>query len=60
MPFYNLPKLQKLLLPFYAKRGMTAHGYGELFWGWIVLNGKPHSKWSIDGNVTADVSPLQP
>jgi beta-carotene hydroxylase len=60
VPFYNLPRLQRLLMPFYEKRGMSAHGYGELFWGWIVLNGKPHTKWSVDGNVTADVSPLQP
>jgi len=45
VPFYNLPRLQKLLLPFYAKRGMTAHGYGELVWNWLVLNRKPHSRW---------------
>src|SRR5438874_673916 len=43
VPFYNLPRLQKLLMPFYAKRGMTAHGYGELVWKWLVLNQKPHS-----------------
>src|SRR5256714_1147888 len=60
VPFYNLPRLQRLLMPFYEKRGMNAHGYGGLFWGWGALNGKPHSQWSDDGNVTADVSPLQP
>jgi hypothetical protein len=32
-------------MPFYAKRGMTAHGYGELVWQWLVLNRKPHSHW---------------
>jgi fatty acid desaturase len=45
VPFYNLRRLQKLLLPFYEKRGMTAHGYGELIWNWLVLNRKPHAKW---------------
>src|SRR5437764_472493 len=45
VPFYNLPKLQKLLMPFYEKRGMTAHQYPELVWNWLVLNRKPHSNW---------------
>ncbi len=45
VPFYNLPRLQKLLMPFYEKRGMTAHGYGALLWGWLILNRKPHSQW---------------
>jgi len=45
VPFYNLARLQKLLMPFYEKRGMTAHGYGELLWNWLVLNRKPHSRW---------------
>jgi fatty acid desaturase len=45
VPFYNLPRLQKLLMPFYEKRGMIAHGYGELVWNWLVLNRKPHSRW---------------
>lgn len=45
VPFYNLPRLQKLLLPFYEKRGIVARGYGELLWGWLVLNRKPHSDW---------------
>ncbi|MGZ7041243.1 MAG: fatty acid desaturase family protein [Thermoanaerobaculia bacterium] len=47
VPFYNLPRLQKLLMPFYAKRGFTAHGYGELLWNWLVLNRKPHSNWDV-------------
>ena len=46
VPFYNLPRLQKLLLPFYAKRGMTGRGYGELFWNYVILNRKPHTKWA--------------
>lgn len=46
VPFYNLPRLQKLLMPFYEKRGMATHGYGELVWQYLVLNRKPHTKWT--------------
>ncbi len=45
VPFYNLPRLQKLLLLFYEKRGMTFHGYPELFWSYVILNRPPHAKW---------------
>jgi fatty acid desaturase len=45
VPFYNLPRLQKLLMPFYEKRGMTSHGYGDLAWRYLILNRKPHTKW---------------
>jgi beta-carotene hydroxylase len=45
VPFYNLPRLQKLLMPFYEKRGVTAHGYGELVWQWLVMNRPPHANW---------------
>ncbi len=45
VPFYNLPRLQKLLIPFYEKHGVTPRGYGELLWSWLVLNRKPHSNW---------------
>ena len=52
VPFYNLPRLQKLLLPFYAKRGMVARGYGELVWRYLVLNRRPHTDWGdvVEGN----------
>ena len=53
VPFYNLPRLQKALLPFYEKRGMVARGYGELLWGWLVRNRKPHSKWSEESGAVA-------
>jgi fatty acid desaturase len=46
VPFYNLPKLQKVLVPFYEKRGMVMRGYGELLWGWLVLNRPPHAMWA--------------
>jgi fatty acid desaturase len=45
VPFYNLPRLQKVLSSFYEKRGIVGHGYGELVWDWLVLNRKPHSNW---------------
>jgi fatty acid desaturase len=53
VPFYNLPRLQKLLMPFYEKRGMTAHGYGDLAWRYLILNRKPHTKWEESAPVTA-------
>lgn len=48
VPFYNLPRLQKVLAPFYEQRGVRAHGYGELIWNWLVLNRRPHSDWAAD------------
>ena len=45
VPFYNLPRLQKLLMPFYEKRGIVAHSYGDLLWRYIVMNRKPHTLW---------------
>jgi len=45
VPFYNLPRLQKLLMPFYEKRGMTSHGFGQLVWYYLILNRKPHTNW---------------
>jgi len=48
VPFYNLPKLHGLLQPFYRRRGMRAVGYGELLWGWLVLNRPPHTDWESE------------
>ncbi len=49
VPFYNLPRLQRLLEPFYERRGMEAVGYGRLLWGWLVLNAPPHTEWTGAG-----------
>jgi fatty acid desaturase len=49
VPFYNLPRLQKLLMPFYEKRGITARTYGELVWSYLILNRKPHTDWAEGG-----------
>jgi fatty acid desaturase len=53
VPFYNLPKLQRLLGAFYGKRGIAPHGYGELVWNWLVLNRRPHAKWDEASPVAA-------
>lgn len=45
VPLYNLPRLQRLLRPFYESRGFRSHSYGELFWHYIVLNKRPHTDW---------------
>jgi fatty acid desaturase len=45
VPFYNLPRLQKLLMPFYEKRRMTSRGFGQLVWYYLILNRKPHTNW---------------
>jgi len=45
VPLYNLPRLQKLLKPFYEKHGFSARTYPQLFWRYIVLNRKPHTNW---------------
>lgn len=53
VPLYNLPRLQKLLMPFYEKHGMKGRGYGSLLWSWLVLNQPPHQKWSGSGHHAA-------
>jgi fatty acid desaturase len=53
VPLYNLPRLQKLLMPFYEKRGFVARSYGELVWRYLVLNRKPHTNWGADSPVAA-------
>ena len=46
VPLYNLPRLQRLLIPFYEKRGLAPRTYGQLFWRYVVLNRKPHTNWA--------------
>lgn len=45
VPFYNLPRLQKLLTPIYEKHGLPWRGYADLWWNWIVRNKPPHTDW---------------
>jgi fatty acid desaturase len=57
VPFYNLPRLQRLLLPFYEKRGMSARSYGSLLWRYLILNRKPHTKWVSEPAAVASEQP---
>ena len=47
VPFYNLPRLHRLLKPFYQREGMKPVGYATLIYGWLIRNGAPHSDWSL-------------
>jgi beta-carotene hydroxylase len=55
VPFYNLPRLQRLLMPFYEKRGIPTRTYGALLWSYLVLNRKPHTKWEEPAGTSAPV-----
>ena len=48
VPFYNLPAVQRALLPFYERKQMRWRNYGELVYGWIVENQKPHTNWAAN------------
>lgn len=45
VPLYNLPKLQRLLMPFYERRGFVPRTYTQLLWSYLVENRKPHTQW---------------
>lgn len=49
VPFYNLCRLNRRLQPFFRRRGLRSRGYGEILWGWFVLNRRPHSDWRQPG-----------
>jgi fatty acid desaturase len=59
VPFYRLPALQRALRPFYAKKQMRWRTYGELVYGWIVENQKPHTDWAA-ANALRDGKPVRP
>jgi len=46
VPFYRLPRLQDALRPFYQRKQMRWRTYGELVYGWLVENQKPHTNWA--------------
>ena len=46
VPFYRLPTVQRALLPFYERKQMRWRTYGELVYGWLVENQKPHTDWA--------------
>jgi len=49
IPFYNLPRVQRALVPFYQRKQMRWRTYGQLVYGWLVENHAPHTDWSQDG-----------
>ena len=51
VPFYNLPKLRRLLNAYFQAKGMRSHGYGQLIYHYLVLNKRPHTDWK--GTVTS-------
>ena len=46
VPFYRLPQVQRALLPFYERKQMRWRNYGELVYGWLVENQRPHTNWA--------------
>jgi len=46
VPFYRLPALQRVLLPYYERKHMRWQSYGGLVYGWLVENRAPHTDWS--------------
>ena len=52
VPFYRLPAVQRALLPFYERKQMRWRTYGELVYGWLVENQKPHTNWAAN---TSDI-----
>jgi len=48
VPMYHLPRLQRVLDPFYAREGMEYQTYGKLLRGWFLENRAPHTDWRRD------------
>ncbi len=47
VPFYNLPRLRRLLDPYFQKKGMRPRSYAELLHGFLMLNRRPHTDWAL-------------
>jgi fatty acid desaturase len=45
VPCYHLPRLRRLLEPFFEARGIRPRGYAGLAWDWWVRNRTPHTDW---------------
>ena len=48
VPLYNLPRLNRILQPFFAEVGIPNRSYTHLLWGWLVRNKTPHTNWETD------------
>ncbi len=51
VPCYNLPRIQKSLQPLYDRHGMTFHSYGQILYGWFILNRTPHTDWNLEEDI---------
>ena len=47
VPFYNLPRLNQGLQPFYRRVGLRNRTYAEMLWGWFARNKEAHTDWEI-------------
>ena len=47
VPFYRLPDVQKVLTPYYERKGLPWRTYGQLVRGWFIENRAPHTDWRI-------------
>jgi len=45
VPAYNLPRLQRLLKPFYQRIDWKPIGYGKILYWWFFKNAVPHTLW---------------
>ena len=45
VPFYNLPRLNRLLQPFFASEGIKNRSYRNLLHGWFIRNREAHTEW---------------
>jgi fatty acid desaturase len=47
VPMYNLPRLNRLLRPFFRSIRHVERTYPGLVWDYLVLNKKPHTNWDL-------------
>ena len=47
VPFYNLPRLNRLLEPFFERHNIQPRSYRELLYQYLVRNQKPHTDWHL-------------
>jgi fatty acid desaturase len=47
VPMYNLPKLNRLLKPFFKSIHHVERTYPGLFWDYIFRNKAPHTDWDL-------------
>jgi fatty acid desaturase len=47
VPMYNLPRLNRLLKPFFRSIHHVERTYPGLIWDYLVRNRKPHTNWDL-------------